>query len=265
MRYRLPYPGALLQDLTARAGVSGSGRLLDLACGPGRVTLPLAPRFREAWGVDLEPEMIEVARREATRKGVTNVTWAVGRAEDFRTAVGSLDLITVGDAFHRLDEEAVAGLAAQWLRPGGCIAILGSGGFWRGSLPWQRVVADIIRRWAGDAAAPRDAGRAGLDAYIGFCERVLEGRGFIGVASHEFLQPHEWTADEIVGNLFSTSICSRRALGSGAESFDAEIRAALRALDPRDRYSEDTRFGYTFGRKPDSTGPFALVPQDGHG
>jgi hypothetical protein len=34
-RYRVPYPASLLDDLVARAGVSGTGRLLDIACGTG--------------------------------------------------------------------------------------------------------------------------------------------------------------------------------------------------------------------------------------
>ena len=38
-RYRVPYPAALLQDLLARAGLTGAGRLLDLPCGPGRIAL----------------------------------------------------------------------------------------------------------------------------------------------------------------------------------------------------------------------------------
>lgn len=36
-RYRLPYPEAMLADLVRRAGVSGQGRLLDLACGTGQL------------------------------------------------------------------------------------------------------------------------------------------------------------------------------------------------------------------------------------
>ncbi len=33
-RYRLPYPEAMIEDLIARTGVSGQGRLLDLARKP---------------------------------------------------------------------------------------------------------------------------------------------------------------------------------------------------------------------------------------
>src|SRR5215469_5539920 len=44
-RYRPPYPKALLASLVTQAHLPGSAVLLDLACGPGRVTLDLAASF----------------------------------------------------------------------------------------------------------------------------------------------------------------------------------------------------------------------------
>ena len=44
-RYRLPYPAEMLDDLVGRAGISGQGRLLDLACGTGQLAFPLRRRF----------------------------------------------------------------------------------------------------------------------------------------------------------------------------------------------------------------------------
>ena len=37
VRFRVPYPPALLERVRRRARLSGAGRLLDLGCGPGRV------------------------------------------------------------------------------------------------------------------------------------------------------------------------------------------------------------------------------------
>lgn len=51
-RCRLPYPGAMTGDLIQRTGVSGGGRLLDLACGTGQLAFPLRHWFSEAWAVD---------------------------------------------------------------------------------------------------------------------------------------------------------------------------------------------------------------------
>ena len=124
-RYRVPYPKTLLDDVRKQAKVTGSGRLLDLACGPGRVALPLSPYFGEAWAVDQEPEMIEVGRAAARRLGVTNLRWTVGRAEDVAAAPGSFELITVGEAFHRLDQPLIAKRALARLAPGCCLVTMG--------------------------------------------------------------------------------------------------------------------------------------------
>ena len=75
LRYRPPYPAALLANLVAQAQLPVSAVLLDLACGPGRVTLDLAVSFEHVNAIDLEAEMIEVGRREAARRGVRNVEW----------------------------------------------------------------------------------------------------------------------------------------------------------------------------------------------
>ena len=50
-RYRPGYPPAFLDDLTQRLGLDGTGRLLDLGCGTGQLTLPLAAHVAKpsAW------------------------------------------------------------------------------------------------------------------------------------------------------------------------------------------------------------------------
>jgi SAM-dependent methyltransferase len=251
LRYRIPYPEALLRDLVERAGVTGGGRLLDLACGPGRVALALVSSFREVWAIDIEPEMIEVGQNEATRRGVTTINWMVGRAEDLRAPPASFELITIGSAFHRLDQQLVAKQALEWLWPGCCLASLGSYGVMEGKQPWQRIVADIVRRWTGHARPGGDGPAqpqpgSGPEHY----ELVLRETGFEAVASETFDEEHNWTIETIVGNLYSTSFCSKNVLGDSSEAFEAELRAALLAHDPSGTYRETIGFGYTIGRKP---------------
>jgi cyclopropane fatty-acyl-phospholipid synthase-like methyltransferase len=72
---RVGYPAALAEALAQQLGLDGSGRLLDVGCGPGSLTLLLAPWFEQATGVDADRDMLAEARRLAVQSGVVNVEW----------------------------------------------------------------------------------------------------------------------------------------------------------------------------------------------
>lgn len=61
--------------LRATEGLPNAGKLLaiDLACGPGTYARPLAARLGRVIGADLTPAMVEKARAEAARDGITNI------------------------------------------------------------------------------------------------------------------------------------------------------------------------------------------------
>jgi ubiquinone/menaquinone biosynthesis C-methylase UbiE len=248
-RFRPPYPTTLLQDLLARAGVAPHGLLLDLACGPGRVALDLAAAFESVWAIDLEPEMVAVGQQAAAHRGIDNVSWFVGRAEDLAAPAGAFDLITIGEAFHRLDQSLVARQALGWLKPGGCLAMLGAEGILDGREAWQVTVAEVARRWMARAFPGGWAvARPGAEVGPGSQARVLQAAGFIEVTQHTFEEPRDWSFAEIIGYLESTSVCSRKALGGDFEAFEAELRSALPAESPT--FHETSSWGYTLGRRP---------------
>ena len=251
-RYRPPYPEELLADLRLRAGITGDGRLLDLACGPGRVALPLAECFREVWAVDREPEMIEVGRARAVRLGLTNIRWMVGPAEDVEASPGSFELITIGEAFHRLDQRVIAERAVEWLAPGGCLATLGCFSLLRGQEPWHDILRAVVRRFEEQrsSARPPSERPSSRPRGAGHDRQALTASGLRHVGAFEFPHPHVWTLESILGNFRSTARLSRRVLGDRAERFDADVRHALLAFDSSGRYPETLRFGYSLFRTP---------------
>lgn len=251
VRYRVPYPDRLLRDLVARSGASAEGRLLDIACGPARVALALASSFREIWAIDLEPEMIEAGKDEAARRGVKNLRLMIGRAEDLEAPPASFELITIGEAFHRLDQKDVAAKSLQLLKPGRCLASMGCYSILSAREPWQKVILDLVHRWTGrqsPGGSPSGRQRPGIGPEND--ERVFRGAGFVDVESYPFTEPHEWTVDAILGYLYSTSVCSKAVLGKKVEAFEAELKIALFAHDPGGKYRERIQWGYTLGRRP---------------
>ena len=207
VKYRAPYPAPLVEDLVRRLNCPGDGRLLDLACGPGRVALALASFFKEIWAVDLEAEMIDAGKMEAARKGVSTITWRVGRAEEVAFADDSFDAVTIGEAFHRLDQQRVADKVLRWLRPGACMATLGSFSLLSEREAWQRIVVATICRWT---SCRSDVGRLPVARKVlggpEHNEGVLRAAGYRDVATYPFVVPHAWTIDAILGYCYSTSV-----------------------------------------------------------
>jgi 23S rRNA (uracil1939-C5)-methyltransferase len=63
------------------AGLTGEEVVVDAYCGIGTISLFLARYASRVYGVEIIPEAIEDARRNAVLNGIRNVTFAVGAAE----------------------------------------------------------------------------------------------------------------------------------------------------------------------------------------
>jgi ubiquinone/menaquinone biosynthesis C-methylase UbiE len=251
LRFRVPYPRQMLDAFLDEARLGPAPRLLDLACGPGRLTLPIAERFAEVWAIDLEQQMVEVAVREAARRGLAHISWQVGRVEDLQAPAAHFDLVTCGEAFHRLDRPRVAALCLRWLKPGGSLVTLGAGGFMDGDAPWRALLRTVVRRYVGEPARRLGAPNGeSQDQEVADQDRQLRDAGFDPVYGRGFKVPYVWTLDALLGNLRSTSVLSRRALGERHATFEAELSAALIAHDPSGSYPETLDCGYTLARKP---------------
>ena len=103
-------------------------KILDVGCGTGGVTIPAKQRVGktgEAAGIDPAPEMIAVARKKATRKGL-ELDFRVGVIESLPYADSTFDVVTSSLMMHHLPRELqVKGLAEirRVLKPGGRIFI----------------------------------------------------------------------------------------------------------------------------------------------
>ena len=249
-RFRVPYPYELIYDLVTRTALSGKGRLLDLGCGPGRVTFPLCPYFAEVVAVDQEEESVSYARHVAAERGGSHVRWRTGRAEDLDLP-GGFELVTIGDAFHRLDRRRVATLATGWLRPGGHIALLWTSMPWEGSAAWQKATLAWVTHWMEKTGSlqniPADLAESVVQApHV----TVLGDAGLELIGTYEFRTPHRWTIEALVGFAHSTSILSRPILGSRLREFETDLRARLLAAEPAGSFEEVVTFTYDLAVRP---------------
>lgn len=254
-RYRLPYSDSMLTDLVSRAQVSGSGRLLDLACGTGQLAFPLRRRFAEVWAVDQEPDMVAVVRAKADAAGAQDVRPVVSSAEILDVQSEYFEMAVVGNAFHRLDRDVVARRVHEWLRPGGHMALCWLSGPWEGEADWQRTYADVLSKWQVTLGV-EDRVPVGWDE-----DRqdrpdvsVLSDAGFEVVGRHEFAGEYRWSLPELAGYVRSTSLLPVSVLGDQAAAFDADLAETLRphADDGSDTFTAAMSFAYELVRKPAS-------------
>lgn len=249
-RYRRPYPGALLDDLSRRAAVSGSGRLLDLACGTGQVASALAGRFAEVVALDQEPGSVAFGRAKAEAAGVTNIAWATGAAETAQLE-GPFEMVAVGNAFHRLDRPAVAARMFSWLAPGGTAVLLWGGIPGRGDQPWQRAMSGLFEEWIARLGVS-DRVPAGweqaMDRYPH--SRVLAEAGFDYVGRFDFVAEQTWTVESLTGFGYSTSFLNRAALGDRSTDFERELADLLASHEPTGIFHESTDYAYELAVKP---------------
>jgi 23S rRNA (uracil1939-C5)-methyltransferase len=63
------------------AQLTGEETVIDAYCGIGTISLFLAKKAKKVYGVEVVPEAIEDAKRNAELNGITNVEFAVGEAE----------------------------------------------------------------------------------------------------------------------------------------------------------------------------------------
>jgi ubiquinone/menaquinone biosynthesis C-methylase UbiE len=86
----------LVARLFAELQASGAARMLDMACGQGRITLLGAEYFREVLGIDYSAEMLSVARDRMRRQQElpgTEIRFAAADVRDF-TAEPPFDVVT---------------------------------------------------------------------------------------------------------------------------------------------------------------------------
>lgn len=141
--------------------------VVDLGCGTGSLTLPLAERGAEMIAVDVSPGMLERLQAKAAEHQMTNVTSIVAAIERMDLAPNTVDVVVSNYTLHHLkdrDKEAVVRAAARWLQTGGRMVIgdmmFGRGGTSedraiigskvatlarRGPAGWWRVAKNVVR------------------------------------------------------------------------------------------------------------------------
>jgi len=225
VRHRPPYPPELLAALAARFALGPGVAVLDLGCGPGVLSLPLADTGAEVTGVDPSADMLAMARRLAADR--TNLRWVHGTAEAAPLA-GPYRLAVCGRSFHWLDRARVLARLERLLEPEGAVVVFREHREPGREAAWRPLLAELERRWlpAGPRAWRRHAERAGGPDH----ETVLRASAFHRLDRLEADVRRAWTLDGVVGYVRSTSRGKEALAGPDGPQRERELRAALAGL-----------------------------------
>lgn len=121
-RARPGYPAELFVDLARLAGLGPHRRILEIGCGTGQATRPLARLGCTIVAVELSADTAAVARRNLA--GFPAVTVEVGAFEDWAPPAEPFDLVVAATAFHWIHPAVRFAKTADVLGPGGSLAVV---------------------------------------------------------------------------------------------------------------------------------------------
>jgi ubiquinone/menaquinone biosynthesis C-methylase UbiE len=236
---RPPYSRELVSTLTDEAGLDGSGRLVDVGCGPGILTVELAPSFDDAIGLDPDTDMLAEGERRAREAGIDNIDWVQALAEDIpKLGLGPCKLVTFGQSFQWTDREHVAEAVYDILEPGGTLALVVNtvegrpepGGPGHPPIPHDEI-REIIRRYLG----PRRRAGQGFrsdppDRYEDALARTRFGTPRVVFAPGRPDVVRD--VDSVLAGYLSMSYAAPHLFGDRLDAFMADVRALLVERSP---------------------------------
>ncbi|MGW3247106.1 class I SAM-dependent methyltransferase [Streptomyces sp. NPDC001070] len=205
-RARPGYPAALFDDLAESGGLGPGARVLEIGCGTGQATVPLAERGCRITAVELGPAMAAVARRRLA--GFPEVEVVTAAFEDWPLPDEPFDAVVSATAFHWIDPAVRVTKCADALRPGGVLATVSTHHVAGGSKAFFVDVQECYERF--DPATPPGLRQAAA-AEIPMDSEETDRSGRFGPALfHRYERELPYTTTEYLDLLLSYS--NHRAL-----------------------------------------------------
>jgi len=117
-----PNPKNIISALNIKQGAVS----IDLCCGDGYFTFPLAETSSKVYGIELEADLLEQAKKEAETQKITNCIWIQGDAMKLTKIVPEpVDFVLIANTFHGIpDKENLSKSILSILKPQGELAII---------------------------------------------------------------------------------------------------------------------------------------------
>lgn len=258
-KYRRGYPVGVFDVLARTLNLTEDDIAVDLGCGTGQITVPLAARIGAVVGMDPSADMLARARQEAAAQGAKNIGWVLGADSDLPqlaailgtgrpateatvTTEAAVAAVTVGQALHWIDHEALFRAVKPMLRDGGGIAILTNGTpLWLQPTSWSEALKSTLERCL-DTTISYACGtdEEAQDRYA----RALRDQGY-EVTRESIDYDDDLTLDQVIGGVFSAISVDKVSRPNQRKILANNIR---RAIAPHAPFREHVHVAIIIGK-----------------
>ena len=221
--YRTPHPKEVVDDVIASAHLTTDSRVLEIGCGTGQLSVPLARHGVNLMAVELGPHL--AARAQQNLRQFPNARVEASSFEDWPLPHQKFDAVVAASAFHWLDPNTRFTKVARALSQGGFLTILhvhhvrgGTQDFWKETQPYY------IKWGLSDDPAFQPTTPEGAPAMY---PELDHNPDFSSVERHRFEIPKKYSTRSYMGWLNTDSL----VLGLDPESRREFLRDIEQLID----------------------------------
>ncbi|WP_345815691.1 class I SAM-dependent methyltransferase [Paraburkholderia sp. PREW-6R] len=220
---RPAYSPRLIRRVAECCRLDGSGRLLDLGCGPGQLSLVFSSWVGAGLALDPEPEMLRVAA--SLGAGLApNIEYQQGGSYDLAPAMGRFRLAVIGRAFHWMDRADTLSRLDALIEPEGAVALFSTSTVTDAPIAWLAPYQALLEEYSWSDPARQQRETHDRESH----DTVLAKSAFSVLERVSFVETRRVTVESLLERPRSMSSLSRERLG---ERLDELLERAAQLLD----------------------------------
>lgn len=240
-KYRPEYPEMVFHDIVHFYKLDGRGDMLDIGCGTGELSLPLAKYFNKVLAIDPDPDMLKLAKGKATKEKISTIEWRQGSSKDLSDIKNQFRLIGLGQSFHWMDQETVVEALYKLIMPTGGLFIVGSAPVTQNkpTALKDELIRDLVAKYIGPQ---RRAGNSIYKKPPKSYSDLLGSSEFRNYKRRVYETKVVRNVEQELGNLYSMSWGRRAYFGERIGRFEQEFKDGISRISSSGSFENLIRF-----------------------